>query len=119
MKKILILLFLFTIISLPLFAGVSSGGLGGLPDSVLKPINFILSLLKAIAIIAIVVSIIITAIKYISSDAGRRQEILKSGIVAVIVSAVILLAAFSLPSVLGLDGTTISDSAVISIENTV
>lgn len=116
-KKFLLLMMLM-IISIPVFAGVSSTALSSLGSDVIKPINWILGILKAIAIIAIVISIILTAIKYISSDAGRKQEVLKNGIVAVVVSAVILLAAYALPNALGLDSSTsVSDSAVILVQD--
>ena len=111
MKKFFLCLIIALFIASPVFAGVSSTAFDSIPE-IKKPIEFVFGVLKAIAIIAIVASIFITAIKYISSDAGRRQEILKSGIIAVVISAIVLLIAFSVPKALGLN-EAITDSAII------
>lgn len=112
MKKIIIFMLVLALAT-PLFASVQSNALTSLGSDVTKPITTVLGILKAIAIVAMVASIIVTGIKYLTAEGGRKQEILKNGIIAVVVCAVLVLAAFSLPKALGLDDTTVSDSAVV------
>ena len=112
--KLSLLTFLISFVGNSLFAvqlgSETSSRLNGLQDGLSVLSTFFL-ILKVVSVVCLILTIIVTVVKALSTEAGQRGKVFKDGALWCIISAIVIILAFSLPRIFGLD-------KVLQVDNT-